>query len=103
MSPDHEVATEPSAWSTVDLWRKVFYGFGAVIIGSALAGIPTSIVLALTSSADEAVARAVSGVVALVFLTAGAIFVFRWMRDDYEYVHSAEYAQRNPDYARRNA
>jgi hypothetical protein len=102
MTLDHEAPTDPDTWGNVASWRKVLYGLGAVVIGSALAGIPTSLTFALVSSADETVARAVSGVVALIFLVAASLLVFRWMRDDYEYVHSAEYARRNPDYVQHN-
>ena len=100
MSSRNGDLSDREVWDDLGALRKVLYGLGATVIGASLSSIPTSLVVAGLSVADEAVARPVSLLVATVFLVGGSVVVFRWMRRDYEYVHSAAYGRRNPVVAR---
>ena len=86
-----------SAWESASAFTKASYLMGAVILGSFLAQVAGGIAFLLVRWTDppEGVGRVViigAFTVALVLL---AFWVYRLMRENYEYVRSAEYADQN--------
>lgn len=59
----------------VVLARKFFAGLSAVVAGSAMAEVPTSVTTAITGAGTDAATVAAAALVAVVGLLA-----FRWMR-----------------------
>ena len=70
---------------------------GAVMLGSVLALVPGGIAFLLVRWSDprEGVGQAVIIGAFTVALVLVAFWVYRFMREDYEYVRSAEYAEQN--------
>jgi hypothetical protein len=87
------------AWYTLALWRKVIYLIGAIVIGLALAGIPTAplFVLASALGLTEQLRAALTGGLGVVAWAVGVFLVYQAMRQNYEYVHSVEYVSRNSE------
>ena len=82
-------------------YNMLFYGVAALILGAVFAGIPAGIVVGVADSFDPGgVAGQISVLlVFLLVLAPAAVFLYREMQDNYDYVHSAKYAEINPEFA----
>ena len=91
------MADGESAWESVSAFTKASYLMGALMLGSVLALVPGGIALWLVRWSDpsDVVGRAVIVGAFTVGLVLAAFWVYRSMRENYEYVRSAEYAELN--------
>lgn len=81
-------------WEYLAVWRKVSYALGAVIIAFAI-GSGLAVIIHFAQ-----VPVRVAGAVGLLVALLGSFRIYRYMREDYEYVRSTEYRRRNPHFAR---
>ena len=82
-------------------YNMLFYGIGALILGAVFAVIPAGIVFGVAEAIDpgSVAGQIIAGLVFLLVLVLAVVFLYREMRDNYDYVHLAKFADINPEFA----